>query len=130
MKKAIKVLSLVGTCALSVTGCGESTVSFENDVRPILAENCLECHQPDGKGFEASGLSMGTYEDLMKGTQPAGGKQRGQVVVPGDVASSTLMRLVEGRADPSLKMPHGKEPLNEKDAATLRKWIEQGAEKN
>nr|VFK04864.1 MAG: Planctomycete cytochrome C [Candidatus Kentron sp. H]VFK05052.1 MAG: Planctomycete cytochrome C [Candidatus Kentron sp. H]VFK08182.1 MAG: Planctomycete cytochrome C [Candidatus Kentron sp. H] len=132
MKKVIKVLSLVSLVGtvVSITGCGESTVSFQNDVRPILAENCSGCHQQGGEGFNASGLSVVTYEELMKGTKPAGGEQRGQIVVPGDTTSSTLMRLVEGRADPSIRMPHGKEPLNEKDVVVLRKWIEQGAQNN
>ncbi|MBT8420016.1 MAG: hypothetical protein KJO08_04050 [Gammaproteobacteria bacterium] len=128
--KALSLVSLVGTCVVSITGCGESVVSFENDVRPILHKNCLECHQPGGKGFEASGLAIGTYDDLMKGTKPGNSEQRGQIVIPGDATSSALIMLIEGRADPSIKMPHGKEPLNEKSVTTLRKWVEQGAQNN
>nr|VFK16869.1 MAG: Planctomycete cytochrome C [Candidatus Kentron sp. LFY] len=130
MKKVIKVLSLVGICAVSITGCGESSVSFQNDVRPILAKNCLECHQPGAKGFQESGLAVGDYESLMKGTKPAAGEQRGQVIVPGDSTSSTLIILIEGRADPSISMPHDREPLKEKDIAILKKWIDQGAKNN
>lgn len=133
MKKAIKALSIAsfaGIWAASITGCMEGTVSFEKDVRPILAKNCLECHQQGSEGFKASRLALGTFDDLMKGTKPKGGAQRGQVVIPGDPVSSTLMALVEGRADPSIAMPHGKEPLNKKDIAVIGKWIEQGAKKN
>nr|VFK42586.1 MAG: Planctomycete cytochrome C [Candidatus Kentron sp. TC]VFK62459.1 MAG: Planctomycete cytochrome C [Candidatus Kentron sp. TC] len=131
MKKIVKALSLVGVCAASLTGCGESNVSFKNDVRPILAKNCLECHQPGAAGFKKSGLAVGNYRDLMvEGTKPAGGEQRGQVIVPGDSASSTLIILVEGRADPSIRMPHDKDPLNEKDIAILKKWIDEGAKDN
>nr|VFK28321.1 MAG: Planctomycete cytochrome C [Candidatus Kentron sp. MB]VFK29488.1 MAG: Planctomycete cytochrome C [Candidatus Kentron sp. MB]VFK74800.1 MAG: Planctomycete cytochrome C [Candidatus Kentron sp. MB] len=130
MKKIIKALSLMGVCAASVTGCGETGVSFESDVRPILAKNCLECHQPGAKGFKQSDFAVGDYKSLMAGTKPGQGEQRGQIIVPGDSASSTLMILIEGRADPSIRMPHDKEPLNKKDVATLKQWIDEGAKNN
>jgi len=132
MKKAIKALSLVSLVGtvVSVTGCGERAVSFQNDVRPILATNCSECHQEGGSGFDASGLSVVSYEALMAGTKPQNGEQRGEIIIPGDPASSTLMVLVEGRADPSIRMPHGKEPLKPEDINVLRTWIEQGAKNN
>ena len=39
--------------------------------------------------------------------------------------------LVEGRADPSLKMPHGDaKPLEPTEIATIRQWVEQGAKNN
>nr|VFK37002.1 MAG: Planctomycete cytochrome C [Candidatus Kentron sp. SD]VFK42094.1 MAG: Planctomycete cytochrome C [Candidatus Kentron sp. SD]VFK78126.1 MAG: Planctomycete cytochrome C [Candidatus Kentron sp. SD] len=130
MKKIIKALSVAGMCAAFVTGCGEKDISFQKDVRPILAKDCLECHQPGADGFKKSGLSVGDYESLLKGTKPTRGEQRGQVIVPNDSTSSTLIILVEGRADPSIRMPHGREPLNEKDVAILKKWIDQGAKNN
>nr|VFK15382.1 MAG: Planctomycete cytochrome C [Candidatus Kentron sp. LPFa]VFK30005.1 MAG: Planctomycete cytochrome C [Candidatus Kentron sp. LPFa] len=130
MKKIIKALSVAGICAASIAGCGENNVSFKNDVRPILAKNCLECHQPGAKGFKKSGLAVGNYQDLIAGTKPAGNEQRGQIIVPGDSASSTLMILVEGRADPSIQMPHSKDPMDKKDIAILKKWIDAGAKDN
>nr|VFK56623.1 MAG: Planctomycete cytochrome C [Candidatus Kentron sp. TUN]VFK59160.1 MAG: Planctomycete cytochrome C [Candidatus Kentron sp. TUN]VFK62947.1 MAG: Planctomycete cytochrome C [Candidatus Kentron sp. TUN] len=130
MKKVIKALSFVGVCTAFITGCGEKNVSFQNDIRPIFAKNCLECHQPGAEGFDKSGFAIGNYESLMAGTKPTGSKQRGQVIIPGDSASSTLIILVEGRADPSIRMPHNKEPLDEKDVAILKKWIDEGAKNN
>lgn len=116
--------------ALGLAGCtgGEEPgtvqkVSFEQDVLPILEQHCGDCHSRDGAGYEKSGLALTGYEDLMQGTQ------YGPVVKPGDPLSSTLVILVEGRADPTLKMPHGDLPgLDEQEIATLRAWIEQGAE--
>nr|VFJ55892.1 MAG: Planctomycete cytochrome C [Candidatus Kentron sp. FW]VFJ65545.1 MAG: Planctomycete cytochrome C [Candidatus Kentron sp. FW] len=124
MKQIIKALSVAGICAVSMAGCGESNVSFENDVRPILAKNCLECHQVGGKGYKKSKLAVGDHESLMKGTK------YGSVIKPGDSFTSALIMLVEGRADPSIRMPHGGEPLNEKDIAVLKKWIDEGAKDN
>ena len=118
---------LAGLCLVSVWGCqqaGQPQVSYSQDVRPILEKNCLECHEEGGSGYVASGFSMASYEDLMKGTK------FGPVVKPEDSFTSALTMLVEGRADPSIQMPHGKEPLNEEEIATLKTWVDQGAKNN
>ncbi len=109
-----------------LAGCtGEGAVSYSRDVQPILQANCLSCHQAGGAGHEASGFSMATYADLMKGTSG------GAMIVPGDSAGSNLLVLMEGRADPSISMPHGStEPVSKSDIDTIRRWIEQGAKKN
>ncbi len=110
--------------ALLTTGCirEQRKVSFRDDVRPILAANCIECHsQPAGKGYVKVGLSMATYADLMRGTI------YGPVIVPGDSRHSILNMLVEGRADPSTLMPHGRQPLSSEEVEVLRLWVEHGA---
>lgn len=111
---------------LTVAACSqEESVSFHRDVKPILDANCLRCHQPGGKGYEASGFSMVSYEDLMKGTR------NGPMIIPGDSEGSNLVVLMEGRADPSISMPHGTmEPMSTADINTIRKWIDQGAKNN
>lgn len=100
-------------------------VSYANDVKPILHDYCLSCHQPGGKGYERSGLDMRTYESLMKGTK------FGAVIKPGDSYTSVLIELVEGRAHPSIKMPYGLEGGLAKDKIEiLKKWVKQGARDN
>ncbi len=104
---------------------GEGTVSYARDVQPILQANCLSCHQQGGAGYEASGFSMATYGDLMKGTSG------GAMIIPGDSVGSNLIVLMEGRADPSISMPHGRnEPVSKAEINTIRRWIDQGAKKN
>jgi hypothetical protein len=52
-------------------------------------------------------------------------------VVAGDSFGSTLVVLVEGRADPAIAMPHGeKDKLLASEVTTLRAWIDQGAQNN
>ena len=58
------------------------------------------------------------------------GTRFGPVVKPGDTLTSTLIMLVEGRADPSIKMPHGRQPLSKDEIGALRAWVEQGAKNN
>jgi len=111
---------------LALAACsGEPKVSFSQDVQPILNKNCVECHQPGGQGEVASGFDMTSYEGLMKGTR------NGPMVIAGDVEGSNLVVLIEGRADPSIRMPHGKkDPVSKEDIQTIRLWIKQGAQNN
>jgi hypothetical protein len=115
-----------GTALLGFAGCtGGGTVSYAQDVEPILRANCLSCHQEGGAGFEASGFSMASYDELMKGTR------YGPMIVAGDSEGSNLVVLMEGRADPSISMPHGRmEPVGKADIDTIRRWIDQGAKQN
>lgn len=124
MKTAIENSCALTVCVLLLAACGARQVSFKADVQPILAQSCLECHTAGGAGYEKSGLLMSSYDDLMKGTR------FGAIVKPGDSLTSTLIMLVEGRADPSIKMPHNKEPLSKEQIALLRNWVDQGAKNN
>jgi hypothetical protein len=78
-----------------------------------------------GSGYEASGFSMASYDELLKGTK------FGPMIIPGDSEGSNLIVLMEGRADPSIAMPHGDaERVSGADIDKIRRWIDQGAKKN
>jgi hypothetical protein len=113
---------------LVLAGCGNEKppkVSYVQDIQPILQGHCIECHQQKGSGYLASGLDMSSHQNLMKGTR------FGPIIKAGDSVSSTLVILVEGRADPSIKMPHdGKNSLTLEQIKKLRLWIDQGALQN
>jgi len=115
-------------CLLSIaaTGCHqERAVSYSQDVKPILEKYCTECHLPGGEGYNASGFSMQSYTDLMRGTR------NGPMIIAGDTLGSNMLVLMEGRADPSIKMPHGKsESASSEELETIRLWIKQGAKNN
>jgi len=99
-------------------------VSYQSDVKPILDDHCLECHTKDKKGYLKSGLSMEDYAGLMKGTK------LGPVIVPGSSVSSTLMRLVDHKADPSINMPHNQTRMEDGHIELIKLWIDQGAINN
>lgn len=119
-----------GFCGAMLAGlfmlgaCAPRDVSFSADVQPILEKYCLDCHVPGGAGYDASGFDMSSHESLMKG-----GKY-GAFVIPGDPFGSNLIVLIEGRADPSIRMPHGREKLSESEIERLRTWVQQGAKNN
>ena len=128
MKNMLTAGTLMLICLLlaALAGCMvEDTISYSRDVKPIIQNNCISCHEQGGSGYEASGFSMETYDDLMKGTN------FGPMVIPGDSEGSNMVVLMEGRADPSINMPHGgMDPVSKQDIDTLRRWIDQGAKKN
>ncbi len=111
-------------CLSMLGACAPRNVSFSADVQPILKKYCLECHMPGGTGFGASGFDMSGYETFMKG-----GKF-GAFVIPGDPFASNLMVLVEGRAHPSIRMPHGREKLSDREIEVLKAWVQEGAKNN
>jgi uncharacterized membrane protein len=119
-------LGLAAAAVLAATGCQrEQVVSYQKDVVPILDKHCKYCHTPGQAGYVVSGFELGTYETLMKGTQ------FGPVVLPGDPLTSVLVMLIEGRVDPSLRMPHGDATTPTADEIlTIRRWVEQGAKNN
>lgn len=126
MRKIMKYSAVLGLpVALMLVGCGKDpSVSYSEDVKPILQKHCVECHLNGGAGFEASGFLIESYDSLMKGTK------FGPVIVPGDSISSSLYRLVAGEVDPSIRMPHQKDPIAEQEIAVIETWIAQGAQNN
>ncbi|MEJ2179089.1 MAG: hypothetical protein P8Y28_01300 [Gammaproteobacteria bacterium] len=127
MKNIVNIIT-ASSLILLLTSCEDSStsqISFTKQVFPILTTHCLSCHTSEGEGFKKSGLNMETYDSLMKGTK------FGPVIVPGNALSSSLVILIEGKADPTIKMPHGSLqmiPQNERD--TIKQWIQQGAKNN
>ena len=117
-------LLIVFGATFLLAACGQKEISFKADVQPILKQYCLECHAAGGQGQEKSGLSVDSYENLMKGTR------FGSIVKPGDTLTSAMTMLIEGRADASIKMPHGKDALPKDKVEVLKKWVEQGAKNN
>ena len=102
----------------------QSKMSFREDVVPIFKGRCESCHQPGGEGAQKSGLDLTSYAGLMKGTK------FGPMVIPGDPESSNLMLLLDWRAAPELRMPHGKKQLSSCDRNAIRSWIREGAKDN
>ncbi len=125
---ALSALALVGASTVlpgsEACAASQPPVSFSDDIQPLFKWRCSSCHQPGGEGYEKSGLDLTTYQGVMKGTK------FGPMVIPGDPEMSNLMRLLDWRAAPELRMPHGKKQLNSCDRDSIRTWIRQGAKNN
>jgi hypothetical protein len=126
--KASSALKLLVTAGIvsGLVACGSDTdVSYKTDVAPILSKYCDECHLKGGEGTENTDFVVENYDTVMKGTK------FGPVIVAGDSTSSTLYRLVTGKVDKSIEMPHEKtEKLNQEELSVIQHWIDQGANNN
>ena len=96
---------------------GSETVSFKDDVAPMLVNVCIGCHSGNNA---RGGYRMVTFEDLLTDGDT------GSTIVPGDPDSSYIVDLVL-RQDP-LKMPAGNQTsIKKSQALALEKWIREGA---
>lgn len=96
-------------------------VRFNRDVRPILAENCFQCHGPD-PGSRKGKLRLDREEGFFAK------RENGVMVVPGKPAESPLyQRLVTKDAEDFMPPAKSKKILKPHQIETLKKWIEQGA---
>ncbi|MHB8520170.1 MAG: DUF1549 domain-containing protein, partial [Limisphaerales bacterium] len=96
-------------------------IQFNRDIRPILADNCFQCHGSD-KNKRKAKLRLDTREGLfgeIEGRHP---------VVPSRPDQSELYRRITA-SDPDDRMPKsgsGK-TLSPQQIALIKRWIEQGA---
>ncbi|MBT6789900.1 MAG: DUF1553 domain-containing protein [Verrucomicrobia bacterium] len=90
-------------------------VLFNRDIRPILSENCFECHGPDAAKRKA---------DLRLDTGDPGQA----IITAGKPSGSELFKRIT-HADPEERMPplDSGRALTSSDIETLRAWISQGA---
>lgn len=91
-------------------------VSFANDVMPIFAGSCNDCH--GGKQTKA-GLDVTAYDSLMAGSFD------GVVIVAGNSAESLLVQMVTKG-----KMPKRGPKLTAGQIQIISDWIDAGALNN
>ena len=106
---------------LSASAPQADPVDFQRQVRPILSDNCFQCHGPDPK-TRLAGLRLDIRE------QAFSRRASGSLIVAGDAAASLLYQRIAS-PDPGRRMPpaHSEKELTSKQIETLRLWIEQGA---
>ena len=119
----LKLEILIVVFATSTLVAADRKIEFNRDIRPILSNNCYQCHGPDKNQLQA-GLRLDKHE-----TATAKLESGHTALVPGDLSASGLIdRMIS--SDPNLKMPphdSGKS-LTAAEIETLKSWILQGAE--
>jgi cytochrome c553 len=94
-------------------------VDFVRDVQPIFAAKCIRCH---GAEKQKGGYRLDARVSALRG-----GDLHEGAIRPRDSAHSALLSLVASQ-DPEERMPKGGDPLTASEIATLRAWIDEGAE--
>ena len=108
----------VGLLALLPTGAraGEA-ISFNRDIRPILAENCFACHGPD-RAARKSDVRLDRREDAIKA----------EVLVPGRPdESEMIVRVFADAKDGLMPPPESHKRLTQQQKELLRRWVAEGA---
>jgi hypothetical protein len=114
---------VLGLGAAVTTRAGQSTpapapVSFDRDIRPILSNNCFQCHGPDEAERETN-----FHFDTEEGAFVDEG-----IIVRGRARDSLLFKRITN-PDPKERMPppdSGHE-LTPHQVDLLRRWIDEGA---
>lgn len=101
---------------------GGSPIGFNQDIRPILSENCFSCHGIDEEAREAK-LRLDTPEGAFRK------KRSGRpALVPGDPeASEAWLRIISDDEDEVMPPPDSHKKLSPVQKETIRRWIKEGA---
>jgi hypothetical protein len=91
---------------------------FENKIRPVLAQDCYECHRTDGR--KKGGLALDTREALLRGGDTGPG------LVPGDPAKSLLIQAIRHEL-PDTEMPKARAKLDDSVIKNFEQWVKMGA---
>jgi hypothetical protein len=109
-----------------IVGCGKKSVSFKEQIQPILTARCTQCH---GTDIARGKIVMATYASFMN-SRTVSGKE--PLVVPGNPYQSRLYILCETN-QPHFRMPPDTSsvtPLPAAELDLLRHWITEGAKDN
>jgi mono/diheme cytochrome c family protein len=106
------ILVCIAGSFLSRGQTAAAKTDFGREVQPILQASCYSCHGPKS---EMGKLRLDAKAVAMKS------------VKPGRSAESTLYQRIAGIGEQA-RMPMGGKPLSPAQIATIKKWIDEGAE--
>ena len=107
---------ILGACVIA----GEDVITYEDQIKPILHQNCFACH---GDDKQKAGLNLQSYDALLKGGTT------GPAVVAGRSSQSLIYKAITD-PDDEARMPQKKAPLAKEQIALIQKWIDTGLLKN
>jgi len=118
---------LVIAAATFITGAAtllanndNTSIDFNRDIRPILANHCYQCHGPDAKTRQA---------DLRLDTQAGLAEQRDPplIIQHRPAASELIHRITTTDSDVQMPPPDSNRNLSSAQINLLTQWIRQGA---
>lgn len=119
MNKSLLIYAAVLLCGRLLASPTPAQIEFfESKIRPILAQECYECHSTGTK--KKGGLVL----DSRPGWQAGG--ESGDVIKPGDPDGSLLVQTIKHQHE-DIKMPKAGAKLDDKVVADFEQWIREGA---
>lgn len=106
----------------SPSRAGDS-INYNRDIRPVLSNNCYQCHGPDAENRETE-LRLDEKDSALVKLESGG-----QAVVPGNVDASLLIERITSD-DESMRMPppESGKVLSPKQIENFKRWIAEGAQ--
>ena len=100
----------------------DAAVSFNRDIRPIMADTCFRCHGPD-KNARMAGMRLDIRDEALKPTHSGV-----TPIVPGDPERSAIVQRVFA-PNPAKIMPpnYAHKELTSVQKQTIRQWVAEGA---
>ena len=97
-------------------------VSFNRDIRPILADTCFQCHGPDPKARKAD-LRLDIREKAIAD------RDGSPAIIPGNAKDSLIIWMINAE-DEEDRMPPKRHPrvLTSEEKLSFSDWIDEGAE--
>jgi cytochrome c553 len=122
MKRTVVILSLLSwlVAASRVEAAAPTPAQlefFEQRIRPMLANECYECH---GAQKQKGKLRVDSRDGLLKGGSS------GSAIIPGDAKKSLLIQSIR-HDDPDSAMPKDRPKLSYAVIADFVKWVNDGA---
>ncbi len=119
MRFLLLPLALMASCSLAPQGKNEAETHFLTQVKPMLQQTCLRCHNgsvpPPAPNFTSRAKAF---------QRSASGRD---YIVPGDPAHSQLIIAVQRGGTHEKMMPRGDLHLANDQISMLRDWIVDGA---
>ena len=114
--------------AVGNSGGPAQRVSFNRDIRPILSDNCVECHGPDAAAREAD-LRLDQEEDaVVEFAAFEAGESEAPIVRGHPELSALIARIETDDRDDLMPPPDSHKVLTIQQIELLKRWVLEGAE--
>ena len=112
------LLFLLSAAGFSAPPAVPETIEFNRDIRPILSDNCFQCHGPD-KSHRKAELRLDVREAALEK----------EAFVPGKPDQSELVKRLHSKdLDEVMPPPDSNKKLTAHQKALLEKWVKQGGQ--
>jgi hypothetical protein len=108
-------------CLVAAAPFVSAQVSFNRDIRPIMADTCFRCHGPD-KNARMMGLRLDIRDEALKTT-----KSGVTPIVPGDPDHSAIIQRVFATDRKVMPPASAHKELTAAQKSTIRQWVAEGA---
>ena len=120
-KLLIPAAILIAVLAIDIPELSAQEIDFNRDVRPILSNNCFQCHGPDAAARQAE-LRLDNAEGISEQRDPP-------LIVKGNISQGEFLhRIMADDGDLIMPPADSNRELTPQQIETLKRWVEQGAE--